>query len=49
MAKYIMDSGNGFAKDMVSHGHDELVTSFGDVERIKLQMGNPEWLDKYKA
>jgi hypothetical protein len=33
----------------VSHGHDELVTSFGDVERIKLQMGNPEWLDKYKA
>lgn len=49
MAKYIMDSGNGFAKDMVVHGHDELVTSFGDVERIKLQMGNPEWLDKYKA
>lgn len=49
MAKYIVDSGNSFSKDMVLHGRDELVTSFGDVERIKLQMGDPEWLDRFKA
>jgi len=47
MAKYIMDSGNGFTRDMVINGRDELVTSYGDVERIKSQMSNPEWLDKF--
>jgi patatin-like phospholipase/acyl hydrolase len=49
MAKYIMDSGNCFTKDMVINGRDELVTSYGDVERIKLQMSNPEWLDKFTS
>jgi len=49
MAKYIMDSANGFTKDMVINGRDELVTSYGDVERINLQMSSPEWLDKFKA
>jgi hypothetical protein len=49
VAKYIVDSGNCFTRDMVINGRDELVTSYGDVERIKLQMSNPEWLDKFTA
>lgn len=49
MAKYIIDSGNGFTKDLVVNGRDKLVTTQGDVERIREQMKDPDWLDKYKA
>ena len=49
MAKYIVDSGNSFTKDLVIRGRDELVTSYGDLDRIKLQMSDPEWLDNFKA
>jgi len=49
MAKYIMDKGNCFTKDLVKNGRDELVTSFGDVDRIREQMSKPEWLDDFKA
>ena len=49
MAKYIMDSGNCFKSDLVKNGRDELVTTHGDVERIREQMKNPDWLDNYKA
>jgi len=49
MAKYVMDSGNCFTKDMVINGRDELVTSSGDIDRIRSQMSNPEWLDKFTA
>src|SRR5687767_292173 len=49
MAKYIMDNGSGFTKDLVINGRDELVTTFGDVNRIREQMSHPEGLAKFRA
>lgn len=47
MAAYIMDSGNGFTKDLAEDGKDILVTFSGDIKRIKKQMSDPEWLDNF--
>ena len=49
MAKYIMDNGNCFTKDLVINGRDELVSSFGDIDRIREQMSDPKWLDDFKS
>jgi uncharacterized protein len=50
MVDYIMKNGNEFRKDLVnSKGKDELVTSFGDIDKIKKQMSNPKWLDKFAS
>jgi uncharacterized protein len=50
MAAFIMESGNAFTKDLVDEkGKDILVTSSGDVERIRRQMSDPDWLDKFHA
>jgi len=49
MAKYIMDNGNCFTKDLVINGKDELVSSFGDIDRIREQMSDPKWLDDFKS
>jgi hypothetical protein len=48
MAKYIMDNGNCFTKDLVINGRDELVSSFGDTDRIREQMSDTKWLDDFK-
>ncbi|MBC7872942.1 MAG: patatin-like phospholipase family protein [Ferruginibacter sp.] len=50
MAAYIMESGNCFTKDLIdARGKDLLVTSFGDIERIRKQMKDPDWLDNFQA
>ncbi|HLF45890.1 MAG TPA: patatin-like phospholipase family protein [Chitinophagaceae bacterium] len=50
MAAYIMESGNCFTKDLIDEKrNDILVSSFGDEERIKKQMSDPDWLDNYQA
>jgi len=49
MAKYIMDNGNCFTKDLVVNGRDELVSSFGDIDRIREQMSDPKWLDNFRS
>ena len=50
MAEYIERSGNNFQSDLVdSKNHDQLVSYFGDVDRIKKQMSDPKWLDKFIA
>lgn len=47
MAEYICgeNSGNYFKTDLSKKGRGNLVTAFGDVERIKKQMSDPDWLD----
>lgn len=47
MAEYICSekSGNYFKSDLSKKGRGNLVTAFGDVERIKKQMSDPGWLD----
>ena len=47
--QYITSTGNNFRKDLITEkgNRDQLVTAFGDVNRIKLQMSNPDWLDNY--
>ena len=48
MATYIIESKNSFKEDLVnSHGNDQLVTFSGDVTRIRTQMSDPDWLDKF--
>ena len=49
MATYIMQSGNCFRSDLAKEGKDELVTFSGDINRIKKQMSDPDWLDDFKA
>jgi hypothetical protein len=50
MAKYIMQKGDAFTRDLINdRGRDALVSAFGDVERICKQMSNPEWLDNFQA
>jgi uncharacterized protein len=56
MAEYICPAddadkkrGNWFTKDLVNErGRDALVTAFGDIERIRTQMSDPEWLDNFQ-
>ena len=50
MAKYIIQKGGAFQKDLVdSNNNDALVTTFGDIERIQKQMSDPNWLDNFHA
>jgi hypothetical protein len=50
MAEYIVRSGNNFRDDLIdANNHDQLVTFFGDVDRIKKQMSDPKWLDNFTA
>lgn len=44
------EKGNWFKKDLVNErGRDALVTAFGDVTRIKTQMSDPKWLDRFQS
>ena len=48
MVDYIMTKGKAFTEDLVDNsGRDALVTAFGDVKRIKQQMSDPQWLNKF--
>jgi uncharacterized protein len=48
MANYIVQSGNGFKKDLVDlYNNDLLVILSGDIDRIKKQMSDPKWLDSF--
>jgi uncharacterized protein len=49
MAAFIIQSGNGFKKDLAEHNRDLLVTAFGDIASIKTQLSNPQWLDNFKS
>jgi patatin-like phospholipase/acyl hydrolase len=49
MAKFIMEKGGAYTKDLAINGRDILVTASGDVDRIKKQLSNPEWLDNFQA
>lgn len=48
MAKYIMQYGGAFTKDLVNdRDRDLLVTASGDIDRIKIQLSNPDWIDNF--
>ncbi len=51
MTEFIMQSGGAFKNDLCDtiKKRDLLVTSFGDVARIKAQMQDPDWLDNYES
>ena len=50
MALFIMTSGNCFKEDLIdNNNNDILVTTSGDINRIKLQMSDPQWIDTFKA
>ncbi|MBI9036328.1 MAG: hypothetical protein JEZ03_17850, partial [Bacteroidales bacterium] len=50
MVDYIMESGGAFQRDLVdAKNRDALVSRFGDIVRIKKQMSDPEWLDKFHS
>ncbi|MES2554615.1 MAG: patatin-like phospholipase family protein [Bacteroidota bacterium] len=50
MVDYIMDDGHAFKKDLCDNRkRDLLVTAFGDVERIKKQMSDPNWLNDFES
>ena len=50
MATYIMQRGGAFSKDLANdRDRDLLVTASGDIDRIKIQLSNADWLDKFKA
>ena len=48
MAGYIMKDGGAFTRDLAKNGRDELVTTSGDVERIRKQMSDADWLDNFQ-
>ncbi len=50
MAQYIVNTGNNFQKDLTdARNNDQLVSFFGDIDRIKKQMSTPKWLDGFVA
>lgn len=50
MAEFIVQSGNGFKHDLVNEkNNDQLVTTMGDIVRIRKQLSDPAWLDGFKA
>jgi uncharacterized protein len=50
MVEYIMNKGGGFMRDLtIENDKDELITSFGDVTKIKAQMSNRNWLNKFPS
>ena len=49
MVDFVVKNG-AFQRDLVDKkGHDLLVTRFGDVARIKKQMGDPAWVDGFDS
>lgn len=48
MAEYIVSSGNAFTTDLAKDNRDLLVTTSGDIDRIKRQMAEPAWLNEIK-
>ena len=49
MGLYIIEK-NCFKEDLINkNGNDQLVTFSGDIDRIKKQMSDPHWLDKFPA
>jgi hypothetical protein len=41
--------GNWFRRDLINEKQrDELVTTFGEIDRIKDQLSDSKWLDNYK-
>jgi uncharacterized protein len=50
MANFIVQSGNRFQKDLVDeYNNDKLVLLSGDIDRIKKQMSDPNWLDEFHS
>lgn len=50
MVDYIMKDGHAFKKDLCdARKRDLLVTSFGDVDRIKDQMSDPNWVNGFES
>jgi len=52
MAEFIMtnEKGGKFKKDLINDkNRDLLITSFGDVAKIKAQMSNPDWLNAFES
>ncbi|WP_395077724.1 hypothetical protein, partial [Flavobacterium sp.] len=49
MAKYIVIEGKAFTKDLVDEkNNDLLITMSGDIDRIKKQMSDANWLDNFE-
>ena len=49
MAKYIVLEGKAFTKDLVDEkNNDLLITMSGDIDRIKKQMSDANWLDNFE-
>jgi hypothetical protein len=50
MAKYIVEKGGAFTKDLANdNGRDTLVSAFGDIATIQKQLASAAWLDGFKA
>ena len=50
MAVYIMQTGGAFARDLINErGRDLLVTASGDIDRIRKQLSDANWIDKFTA
>jgi uncharacterized protein len=48
VAAYIVTQGGNFTTDLAANNRDLLVTTSGDIDRIKKQMGDPAWLKEVK-
>ncbi len=48
MAEFILLQGGAFTKDLAVDNRDMLVTTSGDIDRIRRQMAEPEWLKEIK-
>lgn len=50
MVEFVMNEGDAFKRDLCdARKRDMLVTAFGDVDRIKAQMSDPNWLDNFES
>jgi hypothetical protein len=50
MVDYIMQYGGEFTRDLIDERkRDLLVTTFGDPDRIKKQMSDPDWIDGFET
>jgi hypothetical protein len=48
MAEFILMQGGAFTKDLADDNRDMLVTTSGDIARIRRQMAEPAWLREIK-
>jgi hypothetical protein len=48
VAEYIVTQGGNFTTDLAANNRDLLVTTSGDIDRIKKQMGDAAWLKEIK-